>query len=113
MAIGKKIAELRNKRGLSQSQLSKLLNVATSTVGMWETEKRALKDADIVKIANFFNVSTDYLLGGTINNSTPPSNSDSFEAFKNNPDLAAWWRNLPESDEEKLQQLKEMWEIIN
>lgn len=40
MAVGDKIAELRNRRGLSQYQLAKMLNVATSTLGMYETNKR-------------------------------------------------------------------------
>ncbi|EAA0276309.1 XRE family transcriptional regulator [Listeria monocytogenes] len=63
MTIGKKISELRNKRGISQIQLAKDLNVSTSTVGMWEIDKRAIKDEIIVQLADYFNVSTDYLLG--------------------------------------------------
>ncbi|HEM1242191.1 TPA: helix-turn-helix transcriptional regulator [Listeria monocytogenes] len=63
MTIGKKISELRNKRGISQIQLAKDLNVSTSTIGMWETDKRAIKDELIVQLADYFNVTTDYLLG--------------------------------------------------
>ncbi|WP_227275893.1 helix-turn-helix domain-containing protein [Vagococcus fluvialis] len=62
MTIGQKIAYLREKRGLSQSQLADELSVATSTVGMWETGKRALKDETIKVLADYFNVSADYLL---------------------------------------------------
>ncbi|EAG7302724.1 XRE family transcriptional regulator, partial [Listeria monocytogenes] len=56
MTIGKKISELRNKRGISQIQLAKDLNVSTSTIGMWETDKRAIKDELIVQLADYFNV---------------------------------------------------------
>lgn len=63
--VGERIARLREQRGMSQPQLAKELNVATSTIGMWETGKRGLKDESLRVLADFFNVSTDYLLGRT------------------------------------------------
>lgn len=63
--VGERIARLREQRGMSQPQLAKELNVATSTIGMWETGKRGLKDESLRILADFFNVSTDYLLGRT------------------------------------------------
>ncbi|WP_373765672.1 helix-turn-helix domain-containing protein, partial [Jeotgalibaca porci] len=63
MTVGQRIAHLRERRGLSQSSLAKDLNVGQSTLAMWETDKRGLKDEVIVQIAEYFNVSTDYLLG--------------------------------------------------
>lgn len=77
MAIGKKISELRAKRGLSQSDLAKDLNVSTSTIGMWETDKRAIKDEIIVQIADYFNVSADYLLGREDNSDLLAAHIDS------------------------------------
>lgn len=67
MTIGERIAHLRERRGMSQSQLAKELKIGTSTLGMWETGKRGLKDDTIKMIAEFFNVSADYLLGNTDN----------------------------------------------
>ncbi|MCR61214.1 XRE family transcriptional regulator [Listeria monocytogenes] len=63
MNIGKRISELRNKKGISQLQLAKDLNVSRSTVSMWETNKRAIKNERIIQLADYFNVTTDYLLG--------------------------------------------------
>ncbi|TYU82816.1 helix-turn-helix transcriptional regulator [Listeria monocytogenes] len=63
MNIGKRISELRNKKGISQLQLAKDLNVSTCTVSMWETNKRAIKNERIIQLADYFNVTTDYLLG--------------------------------------------------
>ncbi len=63
MTVGERIAKLREKRGLSQMQLAKDLKVATSTLGMWETGKRGLKDDTLKMIAEYFGVSSDYLLG--------------------------------------------------
>lgn len=78
VTIGQKIAYLREKRGLSQSQLADELSVATSTVGMWETGKRALKDETIKILADYFNVSADYLLD--INNEKDSSKPQTIAA---------------------------------
>lgn len=67
MNTAERIAKLREKRGLTQPQLAKELSVATSTIGMWETGKRGLKDESIQLLADYFDVSTDYLLGRTEN----------------------------------------------
>ncbi|EAF1191436.1 XRE family transcriptional regulator [Listeria monocytogenes] len=63
MNIGKRISELRNKKGISQLQLAKDLNVSRNTVSVWETNKRAIKNERIIQLADYFNVTTDYLLG--------------------------------------------------
>lgn len=65
MTIGQRIAHLRERRGLSQAALAKDLNIGQSTLAMWETDKRGLKDEVIIQIAEYFDVSTDYLLGRT------------------------------------------------
>lgn len=71
--VGERIARLREQRGMSQPQLAKELNVATSTIGMWETGKRGLKDESLRILADFFNVSTDYLLGRTDDKEKTPT----------------------------------------
>ncbi|MEV9639525.1 helix-turn-helix domain-containing protein [Mammaliicoccus sciuri] len=35
-----------------------------------------------------------------------------FQAFANDPELERWYRKLPESDEEDVRKLREMWDII-
>lgn len=68
MTRGQRLAKLRNSRGLSQPQLAEVLNVSQSTVAMWESGKRNINNDDLVRIAQFFHVTTDYILG---NNETP------------------------------------------
>lgn len=65
MSLGKRIASLRNEKRLSQAELAKRISVSPSTIGMWETDQRAIKDDDLVSLANSFDVSVDYLLGRT------------------------------------------------
>lgn len=54
---------LREHRELSQYQLSRCLGVSQSTIGMWESGKREPNYATTQKIAGFFNVSIDMLIG--------------------------------------------------
>ena len=62
--IGKLIAHLRNENGLSQHELAVELGYKTkATICAWETGRAPLKDDNIVKLARFFHVSADYLLG--------------------------------------------------
>ncbi|MNW58092.1 HTH-type transcriptional regulator Xre [compost metagenome] len=62
--FGERLSYLRNRRGLSQEELSKILKVAKSTLGMYETDKREPKHEMTARIANFFDVSIDWLTTG-------------------------------------------------
>lgn len=48
---------------MTQVQLARALAVANGTIAMWETEKREPDIKTILRIANYFGVSTDYLIG--------------------------------------------------
>lgn len=61
--IGKTISKLRSNKGLSQRDFASLIGVSNGAVGMWETNKRQPDLEMVLKIADYFNVSTDYLLG--------------------------------------------------
>lgn len=61
--FGKKLKELRTEKKLTQQELSKILNVSKTTICQWETSKQEPSLTDVVKISNYFEVSTDYLLG--------------------------------------------------
>ena len=63
MPIGNRIADLRTNNHMSQFQLAKVLGIGTSTLGMYETNKRKPSPKVLNKIADYFDVSTDYLLG--------------------------------------------------
>ena len=58
-----KFRNLRKKNNLLQSDIAEKLNVSTSTIGMWEQGRNQPDNESLIKIANLFNVSTDYLLG--------------------------------------------------
>jgi transcriptional regulator with XRE-family HTH domain len=63
MHIGEKIKILRQKRKLKQLDLANTLRVTPQAVSKWEKEANTPDLALVVKLARFFNVTTDYLLG--------------------------------------------------
>ncbi|MCP1136991.1 helix-turn-helix domain-containing protein [Paenibacillus polysaccharolyticus] len=61
--MGTKIAQLRRSSGMTQEELGKLLSVSAQAVSKWENSDSLPDLPLIVKIAETFNCSTDYLLG--------------------------------------------------
>ena len=53
---------LRNEKGESLEKIAKYLNVTVQTISNYENEKRDMTPDTIIKLAEYFNVSTDYLL---------------------------------------------------
>lgn len=63
--ISQKLKELREKYNITQQELSQHLKVSKGAIAMWETNKRSPDNEMLLNIANFFNVTTDYILGNT------------------------------------------------
>jgi transcriptional regulator with XRE-family HTH domain len=61
--LGQRIRELRCKAALSQMKFAKELNLCASTVSQYETGNRSPSDQIKLRIADYFNVSLDYLMG--------------------------------------------------
>lgn len=63
MNIGEIIKDLRQEKGISQSALAKAIGVSQKAIDYWERKINEPKASYIVALANFFDVSCDYLLG--------------------------------------------------
>lgn len=64
-----RIAELRNKKGLSQAQLGKLVGAAQNTVSNWENNNRIPDYNMLEMLSNIFDCSVEYIMGKTENES--------------------------------------------
>ncbi len=58
-----RLKELRNELNLSQQSLAKAIGVTQKAIDFWEKDINEPKVSYIIKLAKFFKVSTDYLLG--------------------------------------------------
>lgn len=72
-----RLRALRQEQNISMKQLGDIFDVAESTISLYENEKRKVDTDMLIKFANYFNVSTDYLLGITDErNSSLDNNAD-------------------------------------
>lgn len=63
--IASRLKILRAEKGMTQEEMSVAIHINRATIASWETG-RAIPDSDTIKsLADFFNCSTDYLLGRT------------------------------------------------
>lgn len=63
MKYAERLKSLRLENELTQSELAKKANLATSCIAMIESGKREPSAHTVVSLANALNVTTDYLLG--------------------------------------------------
>ena len=58
-----KLKQLREERNISQTQLGKIIGAARSTICQYEAGKREPDLETLIKLADYFQVSVDYLIG--------------------------------------------------
>lgn len=85
----KNLRTLRRKYKLSMKALGQFLGLAESTISLYEAGRRQPDNDTLVKIANFFGVTTDYLLGLSNDPETNNTGGNSTEnpLFKKHPEI--------------------------
>jgi len=94
--IGQRIRDLRKQKRMSQTELAKSAGVSQTTVTAWETGKAEPSSSAVSKLADIFNVTTDYLLGRPNKQETK---KDDVEL--SDDDVIMTWRGKPLSDEDR------------
>lgn len=64
-SLGDRLITLRTEKRMTQDELAKELNMARSTYAQYEVNRRQPGIDNLKKLADYFNVTTDYLLGRT------------------------------------------------
>lgn len=60
--FGDRLRELRKEKNVTQEELGNLMGVTMSTVSAWEVNKAQPNFDTLIKLANYFNVTPNYLL---------------------------------------------------
>ncbi|MCK8824344.1 helix-turn-helix domain-containing protein [Fuchsiella alkaliacetigena] len=94
-----RLKELRKQKDLKQEKLASHLNLSRSTIAGYETGKRKPDYNTLEKIASFFNVSVDYLLGRTEERKTADKIK---KALADDPELVELWEELAKREDLKL-----------
>ena len=104
MHAGQRVRMLREDRDWSQIELAKKIAINNSVLSRIESGKRDIEDDLLIKFANVFNVSTDYLLGLSDNaQRTNTTAQDKFSAaLKDSPELLEFWQEISQREELQL-----------
>ena len=73
MTYGTRLLHLRQKSGLTQTQMAENLNIAVSTYNSWEADKSCYRIDMADKLAELFGIDPGDLLKHTTSNPAPPS----------------------------------------
>ena len=61
----KRLRDIREDHDLLQKQIADILGITREQYQLYESGKREIKTHQLIELANYYNVSTDYLLGRT------------------------------------------------
>ena len=61
--FGERLKQMRTEKNIGQNQLAKELGLSNASISYWETGKQLPTIEAVYKIAVYFDVSADYLLG--------------------------------------------------
>ena len=86
-----RLKEIRLLYGMSQLKLSEIIGVSRSTVAMWESGSSLPDYETLIRLADYFDCSTDYLLGRVDHprlekrKAPPESGADAYVRDKDSP----------------------------
>jgi len=98
--FGNRLRKLRKERKLTQEQLGELIDLSESTISLYEGNKRQPDYNTLYKLAKFFRVSSDYLLGYSDIRETPEQRIES--AISDDPKLMEFWQELQNREDLQL-----------
>lgn len=110
-----RIKELRKKFNINQEALANIINVETSVISRYESEKIPLRVEQVIALCKYFNVTSDYLLGLTNINNTDYSlinTIDNENAFLLE-NLGISKEDLMKLSKESKEKLKEFIKFVN
>ena len=61
--VGERLKELRTEKGIGQNKLASDLSLSNASISFWETGKQEPSASALLKLAQYFGVSVDYILG--------------------------------------------------
>ncbi|MGM2820537.1 helix-turn-helix domain-containing protein [Bacillus cereus group sp. Bce001] len=100
--FGNIIRNLRKQKGITQKELAQSLQLSESTIGMYERNERQPDYNTLIRIADYFNVSTDFLLGRDFN----------VKEDRNNKELDQWLNDIKLAPSQTREELKRFWKFI-
>lgn len=106
--ISRKLKELREEKGYLQKFVANKIGVRSNTLSGYENGTRSPDPEMILKLAELYDVSTDYLLGRTDNSNSKIDEDIDVELTELLSEMNVWYKNEPDDKELKLRMLRKM-----
>ena len=100
--FGRRVKDLRENADMSMDELAKELGVSKSRINMWENNGTIPRGDVLIQLANYFKVTTDYLLG----------NDDTSSLSITNQQLSSLQRNLAKLNSKDLEKAEGMLKAV-
>lgn len=101
-----RIRELRESQNIQQKELATKLNIGFSTLSQYETGKRFPDYETLLKIADFFGVTTDFLLGRSNQKDKPvPPEEDELAKLLEDPETREFYELIKDFSDDELDDL--------
>lgn len=107
-----RLKSLRKEKNVTQNDVAELLGVTRQGYAKYENGIGEPDIETIDKLATYFDVTVDYLIGRSDFKDYTASDQEDFLRFKDDPELQRWFYELPKSKEEDLRKLKKMWDYL-
>lgn len=108
-----RLKSLRTQHKKTQQEMADVLGISRQGYAKYENNLGEPDNSTLAKLADYFEVSTDYLLGRINKINLPPKDDEeAFQAFVNDPELGVWYKELPQSSEDELRKLRAIWDMI-
>ncbi|MGU3473906.1 helix-turn-helix domain-containing protein [Paenibacillus sp. D51F] len=82
LTMGDRLRELRLNKNMSQEEVSKKIGITRSAYSHYEINNRQPVYETLIKLATFFEVSLDYMIGGEQNQSEAQVAPETFEILR-------------------------------
>ena len=97
-----RLKELRAEKEITGEELGKKFNVSKTAVSYWESGRNFPGEETIRKLADFFQVSTDYILGNSDIRNPYENHQRISESIKDDKELLEFWEVLKEREDLQL-----------
>ena len=105
-----RIKELRTRKGLSVREAAKQLGLAPSTYHNYETGERDPNSEMLIKLANFYGCSIDYMIGNEVR--YRDESTEIADQITRNPELRSVFRQLSGASSTQIQKIGEIIETL-
>ncbi|MBS2772810.1 helix-turn-helix domain-containing protein [Anoxybacillus sp. PDR2] len=109
--LGYRLKKLREKHNLTQERAGEIFGLTKYQIHRYESGASNPDPETIREFADYYGVSTDYLLGRTVNPDTA-TGEEHAQKEEHDPELDVLIKELKNAPKEQRQQLLKIWEII-